>query len=157
TNTPVVERIPAISQVILVGSKTPSVTRKEDVPFEVRYQADDSLVAGSRIIDQDGVVGQKEIVWNPLTNEVIRETLVQQPLDQLVRVGTQPSISSRELDFEEIRQETADLDVGQEEIQVLGQKGLEVTTVTYHLDPVTGEITANTPSLERKPAINQIV
>ncbi|MCU0081823.1 G5 domain-containing protein [Streptococcus danieliae] len=157
TNTPVVERIPAISQVILVGSKTPSVTRKEDVPFEVRYQADDSLVAGSRIIDQDGVVGQKEIVWNPLTNELIRETLVQQPLDQLVRVGTQPSISSRELDFEEIRQETADLDVGQEEIQVLGQKGLEVTTVTYHLDPVTGEITANTPSLERKPAINQIV
>uniref|UniRef100_UPI0026EEC2DB ZmpA/ZmpB/ZmpC family metallo-endopeptidase n=1 Tax=Streptococcus danieliae TaxID=747656 RepID=UPI0026EEC2DB len=156
-NAPVVETVPAVDQVRLIGTKDILETRQEELSFDTVYQADDGLDANSRVVEQEGSLGTKEVVWNQTKNELVRETVTLAPVNRLVRVGTKPVVTSRELDFQEIRQEDATLDKGQERIQTMGQKGRETTTVTYTLDERTGEVTANAPVVETVPAVNQVL
>ncbi|MBF0845674.1 G5 domain-containing protein, partial [Streptococcus danieliae] len=130
--------------------------RQEELSFDTVYQADDSLDANSRVVEQEGSLGTKEVVWNQTKDELVREIVVLTPVNRVIRVGTKPVVTSRELDFQEIRQEDATLDKGQERIQTMGQKGRETTTVTYTLDERTGQVTANAPVVETVPAVDQV-
>lgn len=91
------------------------------------------------------------------TQTVMSSTSVQ---DEIITKGIQPTVTDTKLAMTVIYQEVTDGSLGDWQVKVLdsGQDGLLRTTRTYHLDPVTGVITAtSTESTVRamKPMIIQ--
>ncbi|MBF0781121.1 MULTISPECIES: ZmpA/ZmpB/ZmpC family metallo-endopeptidase, partial [unclassified Granulicatella] len=133
------------------------VTTTESIPFETLYQPDESLNYGERRVDQEGVEGQKEITKDALTQDIKSERVVSNPVQQIIKVGVKPTVTTESIPFNERRENDDTLEKGKEVVAVNGQNGTKTTTVTYTLDEQTGVITPNNPVVETTPAIEKII
>ena len=89
---------------IRVGTKTTGETAKmieTEVPFDVKVEFDPNMPAGTSETVTEGKPGKKAItVTQKLTNSqpdgesVVEEKITEQPVDQVIKVGTKPSESS---------------------------------------------------------------
>ncbi|CEZ50417.1 LPXTG cell wall surface protein [Streptococcus pneumoniae] len=78
-------------------------------------------------------------------------------VDEVISVGTKPKVEIMETEFKTEKRENKDLKKGEEKIIQAGVKGRETITTTYYLDPDTGEVKENKPSLEKVDPVNEII
>ena len=78
-------------------------------------------------------------------------------VDEAISVGTKPKVEIKETEFKTEKRENKDLKKGEEKIIQAGVKGRETITTTYYLNPDTGEVKENKPSLEKVDPVNEII
>ena len=67
-----------------------------------------------------------------------------------------PKVVVEEIPFNKITKENPNLPEGQSRIIQEGKKGKKKTTTTYTVDPKTGKVTPNEPTVETTPPVDQI-
>ncbi|MBF0806764.1 MULTISPECIES: G5 domain-containing protein, partial [unclassified Streptococcus] len=153
-----VETRPAEDRVIAVGTKEDVLeTRQESIAFETVYESDESLAYGSSQVAQEGIAGTKELVWNVTKDSLVSESVTSPAVSQIVRVGTQPSVTTKGLPFKEVRQDDPTLEKGQERVVTEGRVGLETSTTRYSVDAKTGQVTALPVEVETRPAEDRVI
>ncbi|OEX95805.1 hypothetical protein A0K93_08750 [Corynebacterium sp. BCW_4722] len=95
--------------VIRVGTKTEGQTTKTveaDVPFGVKIEFDPNMPAGTSETVTEGKPGKKTItVTQKVTNSqpdgeaTVEEKITEQPVDQVIKVGTKPSEASEKVSW----------------------------------------------------------
>lgn len=119
-------------------------TEQESISHEVTYQENNELAQGENKVIQNGVDGIKEVTYDGETDEVISETVIQEPVTEIIEVGTMTSETrtekvQEEVPFETERIENSDLENATEQVVQEGQPGSKV--LTYEVTYVNGEET----------------
>lgn len=119
-------------------------TEQETISHEVTYQENNELAQGENKVIQNGVDGIKEVTYDGETDEVISETVIQEPVTEIIEVGTMTSETrtekvQEEVPFETERIENTDLENATEQVVQEGQPGSK--ELTYEVTYVNGEET----------------
>ena len=161
-NEPKVEKTESVDEVISVGTK-PVVTTK-DLDYKTKYVEDKESEAGKKTVVTKGSKGHETTTITYSFNSETGEVTANEPkvektesVDEVISVGTKPKVEIRETEFKTEKRENKDLKKGEEKIIQAGVKGRETITTTYYLDPDTGEIKENKPSLEKVDPVNEII
>ncbi|HHK7149402.1 TPA: G5 domain-containing protein [Streptococcus pneumoniae] len=161
-NEPKVEKTEPIDEVISVGTK-PVVTTK-DLDYKTKYVEDKESEAGKKTVVTKGSKGHETTKITYSFNSETGEVTANEPkiektesVDEVISVGTKPKVEIRETEFKTEKRENKDLKKGEEKIIQAGVKGRETITTTYYLDPDTGEVKENKPSLEKVDPVNEII
>ena len=162
SNEPKVEKTEPIDEVISVGTK-PVVTTK-DLDYKTKYVEDKESEAGKKTVVTKGSKGHETTKITYRFNSETGEVTANEPkiektesVDEVISVGTKPKVEIRETEFKTEKRENKDLKKGEEKIIQAGVKGRETITTTYYLDPDTGEVKENKPSLEKVDPVNEII
>lgn len=152
----------AVDKVVARGSKS-AVTTK-DLDYKTKYVEDKESEAGKKTVVTKGSKGHETTTitysFNSETGEVTaNEPKVEktEPVDEVISVGTKPKVEIMETEFKTEKRENKNLKKGEEKIIQAGVKGREIITTTYYLDPDTGEVKENKPSLEKVDPVNEII
>ena len=161
-NEPKVEKTEPIDEVISVGTK-PVVTTK-DLDYKTKYVEDKESEAGKKTVVTKGSKGHETTTITYSFNSETGEVTANEPkvektesVDEVISVGIKPKVEIRETEFKTEKRENKDLKKGEEKIIQAGVKGRETITTTYYLDPDTGEVKENKPSLEKVDPVNEII
>ena len=161
-NEPKVEKTESVDEVISVGTK-PVVTTK-DLDYKTKYVEDKESEAGKKTVVTKGSKGHETSTVTHSFNAETGEVTANEPkvektesVDEVISVGTKPKVEIRETEFKTEKRENKDLKKGEEKIIQAGVKGRETITITYYLDPDTGEVKENKPSLEKVDPVNEII
>lgn len=152
----------AVDKVVARGSKS-AVTTK-DLDYKTKYVEDKESEAGKKTVVTKGSKGHETTTitysFNSETGEVTaNEPKIEktEPVDEVISVGTKPKVEIMETEFKTEKRENKDLKKGEEKIIQAGVKGRETITTTYYLNPDTGEVKENKPSLEKVDPVNEII
>lgn len=152
----------AVDKVVARGSKSAVATKKLD--YKTTYVEDKESEAGKKTVVTKGSKGHETTTitysFNSETGAVTaNEPKVEktEPVDEVISVGTKPKVEIRETEFKTEKRENKNLKKGEEKIIQAGVKGRETITTTYYLDPDTGEVKENKPSLEKVDPVNEII
>ena len=161
-NEPKVEKTESVDEVISVGTK-PVVTTKE-LDYKTKYVEDKDSEAGKKTVVTKGSKGHETTTITYSFNSETGEVTANEPkvektesVDEVISVGTKPKVEIRETEFKTEKRENKDLKKGEEKIIQAGVKGRETITTTYYLNPDTGEVKENKPSLEKVDPVNEII
>ena len=161
-NEPKVEKTESVDEVISVGTK--SVVTTKDLDYKTKYVEDKESEAGKKTVVTKGSKGHETTKITYRFNSETGEVTANEPkiektesVDKVISVGTKPKVEIRETEFKTEKRENKDLKKGEEKIIQAGVKGRETITTTYYLDPDTGEIKENKPSLEKVDPVNEII
>ena len=161
-NEPKVETKAPVNKVVSVGGKPTTVTT--ELPFTTEYEADDTIESGQQVVVHEGVVGTKSITTvysvdnkSGETTSKEEEPVIVEPQKKVVKVGTKPTITTKEIPFTTRYVADETLDSDKERIDNAGEVGIETTTITHTLNTETGEITSSEPKVEVKEAVDRIV
>ena len=161
-NEPKVEKTESVDEVISVGTK-PVVTTKE-LDYKTKYVEDKDSEAGKKTVVTKGSKGHETTTITYSFNSETGEVTANEPkvektesVDEVISVGTKSKVEIRETEFKTEKRENKDLKKGEEKIIQAGVKGRETITTTYYLDPDTGEVKENKPSLEKVDPVNEII
>ena len=145
-----------------VGTK-PKVV-ETPIPFETRYERDDSIPKGEERETTAGVNGEKVTTTtyelNVQTGEVTANAPTSEttnPVTRVVKRGTQPQVERTPIPFETRYERDDSIPEGEEREVTAGVNGEKVTTTTYELNVQTGEVTANTPTSETTNPVTRVV
>ncbi|WP_173249678.1 MULTISPECIES: G5 domain-containing protein [unclassified Streptococcus] len=149
-------------EIITVGTK-PKVEEKE-LPFTTRYVEDNTKDKDYRETTQTGVKGKETKTTTytlDTTNGTVTEnnptTVTEEPKEEIITVGTKPKVEEKELPFTTRYVEDNTKDKDYRETTQTGVKGKETTTTTYTMDPNTGTVTENTPTVVREEPKEEII
>ena len=149
-------------EIITVGTK-PKVEEKE-LPFTTRYVEDKTKDKDYRETTQQGVKGKETKTTTytlDTTNGTVTEnnptTVTEEPKEEIITVGTKPKVEEKELPFTTRYVEDNTKDKDYRETTQTGVKGKETTTTTYTMDPNTGTVTENTPTVVREEPKEEII
>ena len=161
-NEPKVEKTESVDEVISVGTK--SVVTTKDLDYKTKYVEDKESEAGKKTVVTKGSKGHETTKITYRFNSETGEVTANEPkiektesVDEVISVGTKPKVEIRETEFKTEKRENKDLKKGEEKIIQAGVKGRETITTTYYLDPDTGEVKENKPSLEKVDPVNEII
>ena len=161
-NEPKVEKTESVDEVISVGTK-PVVTTKE-LDYKTKYIEDKDSEAGKKTVVTKGSKGHETSTVTHSFNAETGEVTANEPkvektesVDEVISVGIKPKVEIRETEFKTEKRENKDLKKGEEKIIQAGVKGRETITTTYYLDPDTGEVKENKPTLEKVDPVNEII
>ena len=152
----------AVDKVVARGSK-PAVATKE-LDYKTKYVEDKDSEAGKKTVVTKGSKGHETTTITYSFNSETGEVTANEPkvektesVDEVISVGTKPKVEIKETEFKTEKRENKDLKKGEEKIIQAGVKGRETITTTYYLDPDTGEVKENKPSLEKVDPVNEII
>lgn len=152
----------AVDKVVARGSKSAVATK--ELGYKTKYVEDKESEAGKKTVVTKGSKGHETSTvthsFNSETGEVTaNEPKVEktEPVDEVISVGTKPKVEIMETEFKTEKRENKNLKKGEEKIIQAGVKGRETITTTYYLDPDTGEVKENKPSLEKVDPVNEII
>lgn len=123
------ELIPAVDQQIKVG-----VGQEEEIPYETRYVANETLEKGVKLIKVAGQMG----IRHP------NGTVTKEPVTELIAVSTMPTVVEEPLSFETIYQDDPTMPAGTFCVITSGKEGLKRLVTTYEVDELTGELIETT-------------
>lgn len=138
----------AQNRIILVGTKAKVVQIK--IPYQVIYEATDTLPAGQQLEKQAGVTGIKTETTTYQLNEVTGELTASKEVstkpaqNRIVLVGTKAKVVQTKIPYQVIYEATDTLLAGVQAEKQVGVAGNKTETTTYRLNEATGELTANT-------------
>ena len=78
------------------------------------------------------------------------------PKEDVKKENVAPKVTEEEIPFNKVTKENPNLPEGQSRIIQEGKKGKKKTTTTYTVDPKTGKVTPNEPTVETTPPVDQI-
>lgn len=152
----------AVDKVVARGSKSAVATKELD--YKTKYVEDKESEAGKKTVVTKGSKGHETTTITYSLNSETGEVTANEPkvektesVDEVISVGTKPKVEIRETEFKTEKRENKDLKKGEEKIIQAGVKGRETVTTTYYLNPDTGEVKENKPSLEKVDPVNEII
>ena len=140
-NTPTVETTPPVDQITEIGKG-----KDKDGDLVVNYIPDPESPQGKETIVDEGSKPKLDVTGK-----------VKDPgKPKVIKVGTKPKVVEEEIPFEKKIRENPNLPEGTSKVVQEGKNGKKKTTTTYTLDPKTGKVTPNTPTVETTPPVDQI-
>ena len=140
-NTPTVETIPPVDEITEVGKG-----KDKDGDLKITYIPDPESPEGTQtIVDQ----GKK-----PKYDVTGKEKDPGKP--KVIKVGNKPKVVEEEIPFNKTTKENPNLPEGESKVIQVGKNGKKKTTTTYTVDPKTGKVTPNTPTVETIPPVDEI-
>ena len=134
-------------QVISLVYKAP--TPNEDIPVKEEvtkvYEPDPNLDPGVQKIDKPGKPKKTQ-----------GDKVVDPGEPQVIKVGNKPKVVEEEIPFNKTTKENPNLPEGESKVIQVGKNGKKKTTTTYTVDPKTGKVTPNTPTVETIPPVDEI-
>lgn len=156
-------------KVILVGTKEDTQlpqTKVETkvVPYETIYEKNEALDHGVTRVKIPGVEGQEQVTTTYTKDQAsgnISESktvkIVANKVDQVVEVGTKPSVETTVLSHKTIYQVNPALEFRKEEVAVAGHDGSVETRTTYQLDKATGQVTVSDTTKQVNSAVDKVI
>lgn len=125
--------------------------RTEDTAFVTRYQADTSLTAGQTRVKETGQVGRREagVIYTVKDGQLVTTSIdrvLTEAVPELILVGTKPVITTEPIVYLTSYQADDSLEKGKEIIAQAGVLGEKTMTISYALDTMSGQVTANQPT-----------
>ena len=134
------------------------------VPYETVYEKNEELDHGVTRVKIPGVEGQEQVTTtytkdqasgNISENKTVK--IVVNKVDQVVEVGTKPSVETTVLSHKTIYQVNPALEFRQEKVAVAGRDGSVETRTTYQLDKATGQVTVSDTTRQVNPAVDKVI
>ncbi|WP_455168131.1 ZmpA/ZmpB/ZmpC family metallo-endopeptidase [Streptococcus sp.] len=134
------------------------------VPYETIYEKNEALDHGVTRVKIPGVEGQEQVTTtytkdqasgNISENKTVN--IVANKVDQVVEVGTKPSVETTVLSHKTIYQVNPTLEFRQQEVAVAGRDGSVETRTTYQLDKATGQVTVSDTTRQVNPAVDKVI
>ena len=134
------------------------------VPYETIYEKNEALDHGVTRVRIPGVEGQEQVTTTYTKDQAsgnISESktvkIVANKVDQVVEVGTKPSVETTVLSHKTIYQVNPALEFRQEKVAVAGRDGSVETRTTYQLDKATGQVTVSDTTRQVNPAVDKVI
>ena len=134
------------------------------VPYETIYEKNEALDHGVTRVKIPGVEGQEQVTTTYTKNQAsgnISENktvkIVANKVDQVVEVGTKPSVETTVLSRKTIYQVNPALEFRKEEVAVAGRDGSVETRTSYQLDKATGQVTVSETTRQVNPAVDKVI
>ena len=134
------------------------------VPYETVYEKNEALDHGVTRVKIPGVEGQEQVTTTYTKDQTsgnISESktvkIVANKVDQVVEVGTKPSVETTVLSHKTIYQVNPALEFRKEEVAVAGRDGSVETRTTYQLDKATGQVTVSDTTRQVNPAVDKVI
>ena len=134
------------------------------VPYETIYEKNEALAHGVTRVKISGVEGQEQVTTTYTKDQVsgnISENktvkIVVNKVDQVVEVGTKPSVETTVLSHKTIYQVNPALEFRRQEVAVAGRDGSVETRTTYQLDKATGQVTVSDTTRQVNPAVDKVI
>ena len=134
------------------------------VPYETIYEKNEALDHGVTRVKIPGVEGQEQVTTTYTKDQTsgnISESktvkIVANKVDQVVEVGTKPSVETTVLSHKTIYQVNPALEFRKEEVAVTGRDGSVETRTTYQLDKATGQVTVSDTTRQVNPAVDKVI
>ena len=134
------------------------------VPYETVYEKNEELDHGVTRVKIPGVEGQEQVTTtytkdqasgNISENKTVK--IVANKVDQVVEVGTKPSVETTILSHKTIYQVNPALEFRKEEVAVAGSDGSVETRTNYQLDKATGQVTVSDTTRQVNPAVDKVI
>ena len=134
------------------------------VPYETIYEKNEALDHGVTRVKISGVEGQEQVTTtytkdqasgNISENKTVK--IVVNKVDQVVEVGTKPSVETTVLSHKTIYQVNPALEFRRQEVAVAGHDGSVETRTTYQLDKATGQVTVSDTTRQVNPAVDKVI
>ncbi len=134
------------------------------VPYETVYEKNEKLDHGVTRVKIPGVEGQEQVTTtytkdqasgNISENKTVK--IVANKVDQVVEVGTKPSVETTVLSHKTIYQVNPALEFRRQEVAVAGHDGSVETRTTYQLDKATGQVTVSDTTRQVNPAVDKVI
>ena len=134
------------------------------VPYETIYEKNEALDHGVTRVKISGVEGQEQVTTtytkdqasgNISENKTVN--IVANKVDQVVEVGTKPSVETTVLSHKTIYQVNPTLEFRRQEVAVVGRDGSVETRTTYQLDKATGQVTVSDTTRQVNPAVDKVI
>ena len=134
------------------------------VPYETIYEKNEALDHGVTRVKIPGVEGQEQVTTtytkdqasgNISENKTVK--IVVNKVDQVVEVGTKPSIETTVLSHKTIYQVNPALEFRRQEVAVAGHDGSVETRTTYQLDKATGQVTVSDTTRQVNSAVDKVI
>ena len=134
------------------------------VPYETIYEKNEALDHGVTRVRIPGVEGQEQVTTtytkdqasgNISENKTVK--IVANKVDQVVEVGTKPSVETTILSHKTIYQVNPALEFRKEEVAVAGSDGSVETRTNYQLDKATGQVTVSDTTRQVNPAVDKVI
>ncbi len=134
------------------------------VSYETIYEKNEALDHGVTRVKIPGVEGQEQVTTtytkdqasgNISENKTVK--IVANKVDQVVEVGTKPSVETTVLSHKTIYQVNPALEFRQEEVAVAGSDGSVETRTTYQLDKSTGQVTVSDTTKQVNSAVDKVI
>ena len=134
------------------------------VPYETIYEKNEALDHGVTRVKIPGVEGQEQVTTtytkdqasgNISENKTVK--IVVNKVDQVVEVGTKPSVETTVLSHKTIYQVNPALGFRRQEVAVAGRDGSVETRTTYQLDKATGQVTVSDTTRQVNPAVDKVI
>ena len=134
------------------------------VPYETVYEKNEELDHGVTRVKIPGVEGQEQVTTtytkdqasgNISENKTVK--IVVNKVDQVVEVGTKPSVETTVLSHKTIYQVNPALEFRQEKVAVAGRDGSVETRTTYQLDKATGQVMVSDTTRQVNPAVDKVI
>ena len=140
-NEPTVETTPPVDEITEIGKG-----KDKEGDLKITYIPDPESPEGTEtIVDQ----GKK-----PKYDVTGKEKDPGKP--KVVKVGTKPKVTEEEIPFNKVTRDNPELPEGSSKVVQEGKNGKKKTTTTYTLDPKTGKVTPNEPTVETTPPVDEI-
>ena len=134
------------------------------LPYETIYEKNEALDHGVTRVKIPGVEGQEQVTTtytkdqasgNISENKTVK--IVVNKVDQVVEVGTKPSVETTVLSHKTIYQVNPALEFRRQEVAVAGHDGSVETRTTYQLDKATGQVTVSDTTRQVNPAVDKVI
>ena len=134
------------------------------VPYETIYEKNEALDHGVTRVRIPGVEGQEQVTTtytkdqasgNISENKTVK--IVVNKVDQVVEVGTKPSVETTVLSHKTIYQVNPALEFRRQEVAVAGHDGSVETRTTYQLDKATGQVTVSDTTRQVNSAVDKVI
>ena len=134
------------------------------VPYGTIYEKNEALDHGVTRVKIPGVEGQEQVTTtytkdqasgNISENKTVN--IVANKVDQVVEVGTKPSVETTVLSHKTIYQVNPTLEFRRQEVAVVGRDGSVETRTTYQLDKATGQVTVSDTTRQVNPAVDKVI
>ena len=133
----------------LIYKKKAPVDPYENIPIKEEltkvYEPDPNLEPGTQRVDKQGKPKKTQ-----------GDRLVDPGEPQVIKVGTKPKVIEEEIPFNKTTKENPNVPEGESRIIQEGKNGKKKTTTTYEVDPKTGKVTPNNPTVETTPPVDEI-
>ena len=134
------------------------------IPYETIYEKNEVLDHGVTRVKIPGVEGQEQVTTtytkdqasgNISENKTVK--IVANKVDQVVEVGTKPSVETTVLSHKTIYQVNPALEFRRQEVAVAGHDGSVETRTTYQLDKATGQVTVSDTTRQVNSAVDKVI
>ena len=142
----------------------PPVETETKIPITTTYVEDKTIDYGKEIVESNGSEGKIVTTTPKIVNELDgtvtdgKSTEKETPMvPKVVKVGTKPTVVETTTPYTTRYVEDNTKDKDYREVTKSGKSGKTTTTTTYTLNPNTGAVTSNEPTMITEEAVEEVI